>query len=70
MSRIYDNVLFSIQRYSHILEQNLKNLETAQRKLTTLRKTLKKAQAPEALLSEIDSALELINNRLQHLQQP
>jgi len=56
--------LYCVQRYGHILQQDARKLKVAECKLAELRKKLKKAHMPEALLQEVDCALALIETRL------
>lgn len=56
------------QKYHLILIQKTRGLQNAHEKLSDLRKKLKKCRCPQSLLEELDTALNLIQTRIDKLQ--
>lgn len=61
---LYNQLCAFREKYTLILKQKAHNLCNAQERLSDLRKKLKHLHCPQSLLEELDTALELIQKRL------
>lgn len=54
-----------LQKYQKILQQEVRALEVASERLLSLHQHMKKARLPLSLLEELQTAVELVNLRME-----